>query len=89
MADGNHTAQHYAHDDQSGEVDDEIDVASVPPTNVVLGIDIGGTKFAAGLITARGELVARARVEVERDVGPESHWTALAGLVAEMQLQAA
>ena len=88
MADGNHTAQHDAHDDQSGEVDDEIDVSSVPPTNVVLGIDIGGTKFAAGLITARGELVARARVEVERDVGPESHWTALAGLVAEMQLQA-
>ena len=88
MADGNHTAQRDAHDDQSVEVDDEIDAASVPPTNVVLGVDIGGTKFAAGLITARGELVARARVEVERDVGPESHWTALAGLVSEMQSQA-
>ncbi len=52
--------------------------------DVVLAIDIGGTKFAAGLMTARGELVARARVEVERDVGPESHYTTLAGMVGEM-----
>ena len=39
--------------------------------DVILAVDIGGTKFAAGLVTARGELIARARVEVERDVGPE------------------
>ena len=49
--------------------------------DVVLGIDIGGTKFAAGLVTARGELIDRARVEVERDVVPEAHYTSLAGMV--------
>ncbi|MDA3031090.1 MAG: ROK family protein [Actinomycetota bacterium] len=56
--------------------------------DVILAVDIGGTKFAAGLVTARGELIARARVEVERDVGPESHYTSFATLVTEMQQQA-
>ena len=55
---------------------------------VVLAIDIGGNKFASGLVTARGELIARNRFDVERDVGPESHYTALANLVTEMQEQA-
>ncbi len=54
------------------------------PPDVVLSIDIGGTKFAAGLMTARGELLARSRVEVERDVGPESHYTSLATMVTEL-----
>ncbi|MGB3735006.1 MAG: ROK family protein [Ilumatobacter sp.] len=49
--------------------------------DVVLAVDIGGTKFAAGLVTARGELIDRARVEVERDVVPEAHYTSLAGMV--------
>jgi glucokinase len=89
MAEGNHTAHRIVHDDQSADAGDEIESAPVSLTDVVLGVDIGGTKFAAGLITARGELVARARVEVERDVRPESHWTSLAGLVADIQLQAA
>ncbi len=52
--------------------------------DVVLAIDIGGTKFAAGLMTARGDLIARSRVEVERDVGPESYYTLLAGMVTEL-----
>jgi glucokinase len=51
---------------------------------VILGIDIGGTKFAAGLVTPRGELIHRNRVAVEPDVGPESHYTALAGITTEM-----
>lgn len=59
-------------------------MAAGGPPDVILAIDIGGTKFAVGLVTTRGELVDRARVEVERDVGPESHYTSLAGLVAEM-----
>ncbi len=49
--------------------------------DVVLAIDIGGTKFAAGLVTARGELIDRARVEVEQDVVPEAHYTSLADMV--------
>lgn len=66
---------------------DEVD-DSAPQRDVMLAIDIGGTKFAAGLVTARGELIARSRVEVQRDVGPESHYTSLAGLVSDMQDQA-
>ncbi len=54
------------------------------PADVVLAIDIGGTKFAAGLVTARGDLVDRARVPVEPDVGPESHYTALATMVGDL-----
>jgi len=48
--------------------------------DVVLAIDIGGTKFAAGLVTARGELIDRARVEVPKDALPEQHWDNLSGI---------
>jgi glucokinase len=57
-------------------------------TDVMLAIDIGGTKFAAGLVTGRGDLIERARVEVERDVGPESHYTSLAGMVRDVLTRA-
>ncbi len=56
--------------------------------DVVLAVDLGGTKFAAGLMTMRGELLDRSRVEVERDVGPQSHLSALAGIVGEQLEQA-
>ena len=59
-----------------------------PPTDAVLAIDIGGTKFAAGIVGPRGELVDRSRVEVARDVGPESHYTSLATMVTELQTRA-
>ena len=55
---------------------------------VVLAIDIGGTKFAAGLVSARGELLDRAVVLVDQNVGPEAHFKSLAGIV-EQQLDAA
>lgn len=55
--------------------------ASARATDAVLAVDIGGTKFAAGLLTPRGELLDRARVEVARDVGPESHYTSLANMI--------
>jgi glucokinase len=57
--------------------------------DVVLAVDIGGTKFAAGLVTMRGELLDRSRVAVQRDVGPQSHFTALAGIVTEQLERAA
>jgi glucokinase len=56
--------------------------------DVVLAIDIGGTKFATGLMTFRGELLDRSRVDVERDVGPQSHLAALAAIVGEQLEQA-
>jgi glucokinase len=55
---------------------------------VVLAIDIGGTKFASGLVSARGELLDRSIVLVDHDVGPEAHFKSLAGIV-EQQLDAA
>jgi glucokinase len=58
----------------------------LPPA--VLAVDIGGTKFAAGLVTPRGELLDRAVVLVDQNVGPEAHFKSLAGIV-EQQLEAA
>jgi glucokinase len=59
-----------------------VTAARAPRRDVVLAIDIGGTKFAAGLVTMRGELLDRARAPVEKDVGPRAHLAALAGIVA-------
>ena len=54
-----------------------------PQRDVILAVDIGGTEFEAGLVTFRGVLLDRSRVEVETDVGPQSHFAALASVVAE------
>jgi glucokinase len=70
---------------------DAVEVAEAPPRRfppVVLGIDIGGTKFAAGLITMRGELLDRSVVPVDPDVGPETHFKALTDIL-EQQIDAA
>ena len=39
-------------------------------SSLICAVDIGGSKFEAGLVTLKGELVDRARVEVDPDVGP-------------------
>jgi glucokinase len=66
----------------------DVPVAPVKLPPVVLAVDIGGTKFAAGLITTRGELLDRAVVLVDQNVGPEAHFKALTGIV-EQQMDAA
>ena len=68
------------------EEEQEDEAPSKPPNqaNVVLAIDITAERFEAALVTATGSLVDRASVLVERDVGPESHYTNLAGIVTEM-----
>lgn len=80
-------------DDTSSDDGDELDpTAAMPPPQklppVVLAIDIGGTKFAAGLISPVGELVDRSVVLVNHDVGPEAHFTKLAAII-DQQLEAA
>ena len=55
-----------------------------PRRDVILAVDVGGPKFEAGLVTARGELIDRAAARLEPDDGPESHYTSLAGVVGEM-----
>jgi glucokinase len=56
--------------------------------DAILAIDIGGPSFEAGLVTFRGDLLDRSRVEVETDVGPQSHFAALARIVLEQLDQA-
>ena len=48
----------------------------------ILAIDVGGTRFEAGLVTAKGELVDRAMTRVEQDVrdGVTSHGFGVAGV---------
>lgn len=70
---------------------DDITAPREPPRKLppaVLGIDIGGTKFAAGLISPRGELLDRSVILVDQDVGREAHFKSLAAIV-EQQLEAA
>lgn len=50
---------------------------------VVCAVDIGATKFEVGLVGEGGELLDRSRCEVDHDVGPQSHFSALAALVGE------
>lgn len=51
--------------------------------DVVLAVDIGGPLFEAGIVSFRGELIDRSTAEVEIDVGPQSHFAALARIVVE------
>jgi glucokinase len=59
-----------------------------PRRDVVLAVDIGGSGLSAGLVTSRGDLLDRSHIAVERDVGPQSHFAALAGVVNEQLSQA-
>ena len=56
--------------------------------DVILAVDLGGATFAAGLMTFRGALLDRSRGEIEPDVGPQSHFAALAAIVDEQLEQA-
>ncbi len=61
--------------------------APAPPgkrRDVILAVDVGGPKFEAGLVSARGELIDRAAAKLDPDAGPETHYTSLAGVVSEM-----
>lgn len=49
--------------------------------DVILAIDVGESSFSAGLVTAKGELIDRAIIEIEPDVGPQSHFAGLASVV--------
>lgn len=82
---------HDSVDGASGELDNSAladAVPSKPKTDVVLAIDIGGTKFAAGLVTARGELIDRSRVEVEKNALPEAHFDGLTMIVRQLMTRA-
>ncbi|MEM9516774.1 MAG: ROK family protein [Actinomycetota bacterium] len=52
--------------------------------DVVLAVDVDGARFSAGLVNPRGELIDRSRVDVDPDAGPESHYTGVAAVCADM-----
>ena len=56
--------------------------------DVILAVDLGGTKFAAGLMTLRGELLVRSRVEIDREATAVPLFDLLSTLVDE-QLESA
>jgi glucokinase len=60
---------------------------STGPTDVILAVDVGAAGFQAGLVTARGVLIDRRWTPIEADVGPESNYTALAGVVTDLVAQ--
>ena len=65
------------------EMTDVADTRRDARRDAILGIDIGGSTFTAGLVSFRGELIDRSRAEIETDVGPQSHFAALARIVNE------
>jgi glucokinase len=65
----------------------DVDVQRDPPRDArrdaILAINIDAARFTAGLVSFRGELLDRSRAEVDADVGPQSHFSFLAKIVAE------
>jgi glucokinase len=57
--------------------------------DVVVAVDIGGTKFAAGLMTMRGELIDRTQVEVDHGLSSVDLFDSLGELVQMMLDRAA
>jgi glucokinase len=55
-----------------------------PDREVVLAIDIGATKMAAGLMTMRGELIDRTKVDVDPELNAIDLFDALAEIVQDM-----
>jgi glucokinase len=56
--------------------------------DVIVAVDIGGTKFAAGLMTMRGDLIDRTQVAVDHDLGEHELFGSLAGIVEQMLTRA-
>lgn len=87
--DNNAGGPEHANTSEESEVVDAGETGPIKPrTDVVLAIDIGGTKFAAGLVTARGELIDRSRVEVEKNALPEAHFDNLTVIVRQLMTRA-
>lgn len=51
--------------------------------DAILAVTIEGGRFTAGVVTFRGDLLDRSRIDVDPDVGPQSHFASLARLVGE------
>jgi glucokinase len=56
----------------------------MPTSDVVLAIDIGGTKFAAGLVGPDGRVLSQARAPTPQEADAERLWDALDALVTRL-----
>jgi len=54
----------------------------------VIGVDLGGTKIAAGVVTAAGQILARARAATRAAEGPAGVIGRMVGLIAALRQQA-
>ena len=60
-----------------------------PERDLILAIDIGGTKMAAGLMTLRGDLIDRTQVAVDHSLGEHELFASLAAIADDMLVRAA
>lgn len=61
---------------------------ATPAPDVILAVDVGARGFQAGLVTPKGLLIDRRAARIEPDDGPESQYTALAGVITELIAEA-
>jgi glucokinase len=60
-----------------------------PERDVILAVDIGGTKMAAGLMTMRGDLIDRTQVIVDQTLNAVELFATLSSIIDDMQTRAA
>jgi glucokinase len=61
----------------------------LPDQDLILAIDIGGTKMAAGLMTLRGDLIDRTQVAVDQTLNEDELFDSLLAIVEDMMIRAA
>lgn len=59
-----------------------------PDRDLIVAIDIGGTKMAAGLMTLRGDLIDRTQVPVDHTLGEHELFESLAAIADQMMVRA-
>lgn len=79
--------------DDSADADPTDAPASVPPSaasagDVVVAIDIGGTKFGVGLVTLQGELIDRDKVEVDHRLAADALFATLTDVISSQLARA-
>jgi glucokinase len=72
----------------SADPDETARLRSAPTGDVILAVDIGGTKMAVGLVTPSGELIDRDQVEVDHDLNAERLFAGLRELLTSQSARA-
>jgi glucokinase len=60
-----------------------------PDRDLIIAIDIGGSKMAAGLMTLRGDLIDRTQVAVDQSLNDVELFDSLLGIIDDMIVRAA